>query len=124
MSRKARINSEEKEGWGRIRMFVFSGGYAPVKPKPGAFCGAVAVLSDSGGKGLAGLVTHAARARSLVVGGDTARTVVVLDLEPLKRELEAASVPEERETCWDAAVEAEGAKRELLGKACLCGATS
>ena len=126
MSRKARIKDEEKEGWGRIRMFVLSGGYGPVKPRKGTFDSAIAVLSDSsGGEGLAGLVSQAVRARRLVLGDDdnaAARSVVVLDLEPLKREIEAATVApdattaKEKQHGWAAAVEAEGAKRDALGK--------
>ena len=71
-------------------MFVLSGGYGPIKAKRGTFDGAVAVLSDSGGGGLVGVAAHAARARELLLGDASRTLVVVLDLDPLKREIEAA----------------------------------
>ena len=46
MSRKARIRDDEKDSWDRIRLYVASGGYGPLKPTAAAFDGAVVVLWD------------------------------------------------------------------------------
>ena len=155
MSRNSKISVEEKEQWGRLRIFVLTGGYSSfIKPGPSSFNDTVVVLSDEGcpagaDGGLSWLLGHAACARDLVLGEVercAARTVVVLDLEPLRREFEsgggasavtrpakgaaaAAAAAEALEgggrgdhhdasgaRSWASAVLAEASKRDALGK--------
>ncbi|KAJ1461678.1 CobW/HypB/UreG, nucleotide-binding domain-containing protein [Pelagophyceae sp. CCMP2097] len=133
MSRKAKVSDVEKEAWGRIRLRVVAGAYGPLKPGPGAFDGAIVILADDlgeGGGGPAGLLRYADVARKLVLSDDDdwrgARTLVVVDLEALRREIEAgggdpgrstkAAASDEGKRSWASVLDSEGAKRKDLGK--------
>ena len=118
MSRKARIRDEEKDDWDRVRLYIASSGYGPLKPTPTAFHGATVVLwdgeEDRAGP-LGGLLAHVNAARDICLdhqgGGD--QSVVVVDLSALRRRVEADAATD---TATYAATAAALPRSEATGK--------
>ena len=84
MSRKARISQEEKEAFGRPRLYALRGSYGPLKLNNATFDGAVVVLDDGSAREderpLASVVAHAAAARTLTLGADEATAAPIIAL--------------------------------------------
>ena len=145
MSRKARIRDEEKAAWDKVRMYVVSCGYGPLKPTATAFHGATVVLwdgtndEDVADQRLGGLLAHAKATRKIC--RDDENVLVVVDLSAVRRSrncrvADAAAVTAIKGSepaddigggdtsprhvlppaNWAQLLEAEGATREELGK--------
>ena len=113
------------------RIFGASLHYDQLKPKQGTFDGSVVILSDGVDDSTATccgphvLIRHAATVRRLLFGSAaghdgqeplSSAPVVVLDLGPLRLEVERKEKERGAGATWASLLEAEGATRDLLGK--------
>ena len=124
MGRGARRAEEHSSS---VRLFGASLHYDQLKPRAGTFDGAVVILSDgtARGGGEHALVQHAATVRRLLFGSVSGPNVheplstapvVVLDLEPLRLEVERKAKESGKDATWATLLEAEGATCDQLGK--------